>query len=1097
MALGKIFASPIATMIAGGLDTFTKNYWENVVPEDKAEIEKFKTFFKTAKNNHSASVTTGQQLLDKLRKKADVLKTMTDFKDVPEEVLIKTIELVEASGLAEKGKEVEYLIKNPNAYKIKSKAQIDKENQNIAQTKSALDGSFITKGSSLETPPVENRGAFMTLLHGRSTRAIQDTALRELGYTRKDLEYFLKPKVAKSLGTTTSAIEFKLQKGEDPLVSTIVDALSDNLKSINELDFEVTNADGKAENAFVATAKIIAKLKEDGEVTDDNMNAINGLITTMAEQDVPGFSETLTTVQSVLTEALKFVGHKTPGLSEARTEATIQINKLLPMMLTIHQKKTAKEKLNEINEMAEIAAELSKLVVQQPIELSGVFINGTDRQELLSLVTNIMKINKDMLVDLPNGKKISINEVGQELLGLLNKAPGKLTQTDLTRVRTLQDSLFLFTPPKGIEESDIFLSSQHKIIQTLLAEAPGAAEVDEQLRNQYLNAFDAAKAKGFQDKALNSALFKLQQQLILTVPKTEEFMARSENATKLTKDLFTTLEGQLRDSKSPSYSKNLQKLHTSISDIKKLYKSNLITLEDFDNKMDQFNRLMANLIVNKENPYENRVNEIVTQIDDITSAVLKNPNNEFTVELIEEMLNLQRNVKTLAETPIDSSLEGEELEEAEESRLAALVDAQSEFIKITMMQNMEKPTLSETEEKIELMVNYVKRQRESRGEVPLTAEEEEALRAKIGVDLVNDKVIIIDGQPYRQTPTTNGIVVTQVDKYFSSGQKEIFSKKQIDEKKIKYGKQVESSVNISKVVNAYFEDSNFTNFVGQFKFLISDGRDLINAISGTRGKEELPGFNIQSAQVGRTSSIGLLGSAKDLIFDDPRLSDQDLDIVMDYIIAIRKGGIIGERRGVAGLSIIHGMQIQKAILNQYDIDQKRTQPLIVRFKPLSEEELSKLSSYDKTLYKIEEKLGFQITDKAGANHTKTMFGRVMSHLGTRILTKEQVEKLSRKEMNKYSDQLDYAIGVMKIATSEIDLYANNGVDKRNEISSYYLSQSLAINEDNGAPTIFNDLVYKKADGVSEELVGMPINWEEEREKIRAELINLNTDEEQG
>ena len=1097
MALGKIFASPIATMIAGGLDTFTKNYWENVVPEDKAEIEKFKTFFKTAKNNHSASVTTGQQLLSKLRDKADVLKTMEAFKDVPEEALIKTIELVEASGLAEKGKEVEYLIKNPNAYKIKSKAQIDKENQNIAQTKSALDGSFITKGSSLETPPVENRGAFMTLLHGRSTRAIQDTALRELGYTRKDLEYFLKPKVAQSLGTTTSAIEFKLQKGEDPLVSTIVDALSDNLKSINELNFEVTGADGQTQSAFVATAKIIAKLKSDQEVNDGIMNEINGLIATMAEQDVPGLSETLTTVQSVLTEALKFVGHKTPGLSEARTEATIQINKLLPMMLTIHQKETAKEKLAAVSKAAEIAGELSKLVVQQPIELSGVFLNGTDRQELLSQVTNIMKINKDMLIDLPNGKKISISKVGQDLLGLLNKAPGKLTQTDLTRVRALQDALFLFTPPKTIEEADIFLSSQHKLIESLLAEAPGAAEVDEQLRDQYLNAFDAAKAKGFQDKALNSALSKFQHQLILTLPKTEEFMARSENATKLTKDLFTTLEGQLRDSKSPSYSKNLQKLHTSISDIKNLYSSNLITLEDFDNKMDQFNRLMANLIVNKVNPYENRVDEIVTQIDDITSAVLKNPNNEFTVELIEEMLNLQRNVKTLAETPIDSSLEGEELEEAEENRLEALVNAQSEFIKITMMQNMEKPTFSETEEKIELMVNYVKRQRESRGEIPLTTEEEEALRAKIGVDLVNDKVIIIDGQPYRQTPTTTGIVVTQIDKYFSSGQKQIFSDKEIALKEKKYDKQVESSVNISKVVNAYFEDSNFTNFAGQFKFLISDARDLINALTGTRGKEELPGFNIQSAQVGRTSSIGLLGSAKDLIFDDPRLSDQDLDIVMDYIIAIRKGGIIGERRGVAGLSIIHGMQIQKAILNQYDIDQKRTQPLIVRFKPLSEEELSKLSSYDKTLYKIEEKLGFQITDKAGANHTKTMFGRVMSHLGTRILTKEQVEKLSRKEMNKYSDQLDYAIGVMKIATSEIDLYANNGVDKRNEISSYYLSQSLAINEDNGAPTIFNDLVYKKGEGVPADLVGTPINWEEERAKIKAELVNLNTDEEQG
>ena len=1105
MALGKIFASPIATMIAGGLDTFTKNYWENVVPEDKAEIEKFKTFFKTAKNNHSASVTTGQQLLDKLRKKADVLKTMTDFKDIPEEALIKTIELVEASGLAEKGKEVEYLIKNPNAYKIKSKAQIDKENKSIAQTKSALDGGFITKGSSLETPPVENRGAFMTLLHGRSTRAIQDTALRELGYTRKDLEYFLKPKVAKSLGTTTSAIEFNLQKGEDPLVSTIVGALTNNLEKMDSTsNLMIKNAEGNEESAFVATAKIIAKLKKDEEVTDGTMNEINGLLATIADQDVPGLSETLITVQSVLTEGMKFVGSKAPGLTEARTEASIKINELLPILLTMNLNKTGKEKLAAVSKAAEIAGELSKLVVQQPIELSGVFVNGTDRQELLSLVKNIMKINKDMLIAVPNDKngivnvEKSITDVGQELLGLLNKAPGKLTPTDLTRVRALQDALFLFTPPKTIEEADIFLSSQHKLIESLLAEAPAAAGVDEQLRDQYLNAFNAAKAQGFQDKDLNSALSKFQHQLILTLPKTEEFIKTYDNATKLTSGLFNKLDGQLKNSKSPSYSRNLQKLHTSITDIKRLYKTNQITLEDFDNKVDQFDRLMTNLIVNQySNTYETRASEIVKQVDDISSAVLKNPNNAFTVELIEEMLNLQRNVKTLAETPIDSSLEGEELEEAEENRLEALVNAQSEFIKITMMQNMEKPTTSETKEKIDIMMNYVKLQRQERGEPALTEEEEKTLKVKIGADLINDKIIIVDGEPYRQTPTTTGIVLTDVDRYFVSGQKKVLFKEDITKLNDQHDKQMTGSADVARVVNAYFEDSNFTNAAGQFKFFLSDVRDFVNALTGVEARENMLGFNIESAQIGRTSSIGLLGTAKDLIFDDPRLSDQDLNIVMDYIIAIRKGGIIGERRGVAGLGLIHGMQLQKAILNRYDVDQKRTQPLIVRSKILSEDALAKLSEYEKTIYSIEQKLGFQINAESEANHTKTMFGRLLTHLGTKIKTRQELEAGTIEAANKYAKQLDYAIGVMKIATSEIDLYANNGMDKRNEISSYYLSQSLPINEDNGAPVLFNDLVYSKAEGIPADLAGKPINWEEERAKLKAEIEALVKKEQQG
>ena len=114
---------------------------------------------------------------------------------------------------------------------------------------------------------------------------------------------------------------------------------------------------------------------------------------------------------------------------------------------------------------------------------------------------------------------------------------------------------------------------------------------------------------------------------------------------------------------------------------------------------------------------------------------------------------------------------------------------------------------------------------------------------------------------------------------------------------------------------------------------------------------------------------------------------------------------------------------------------------------------------------------------------------IESHVNATVKTFKEAEKLD--------------VDTMYVSHHhEIPEYINKNadhiyVDKRNEISSYYLSQSLATNEDNGVPSIFNDLVYKKGEGVPADLVGTPINWEEEREKIRAELVNLNTDEEQG
>lgn len=45
--------------------------------------------------------------------------------------------------------------------------------------------------------------------------------------------------------------------------------------------------------------------------------------------------------------------------------------------------------------------------------------------------------------------------------------------------------------------------------------------------------------------------------------------------------------------------------------------------------------------------------------------------------------------------------------------------------------------------------------------------------------------------------------------------------------------------------------------------------------------------------------------------------------------------------------------------------------------------------------------------------------------------------------------------------------------------------------------LFNDLVYSKAEGIPADLAGEPINWEEERAKLKAEIEALVKKEEQG
>ena len=68
-------------------------------------------------------------------------------------------------------------------------------------------------------------------------------------------------------------------------------------------------------------------------------------------------------------------------------------------------------------------------------------------------------------------------------------------------------------------------------------------------------------------------------------------------------------------------------------------------------------------------------------------------------------------------------------------------------------------------------------------------------------------------------------------------------------------------------------------------------------------------FNAAEQAEIRREAISLVGSAKDRLFDDPRLSDQDLKLVLKYIAVLGEDGSGMGTGSTAALAALHGLQV--------------------------------------------------------------------------------------------------------------------------------------------------------------------------------------------
>ena len=97
--------------------------------------------------------------------------------------------------------------------------------------------------------------------------------------------------------------------------------------------------------------------------------------------------------------------------------------------------------------------------------------------------------------------------------------------------------------------------------------------------------------------------------------------------------------------------------------------------------------------------------------------------------------------------------------------------------------------------------------------------------------------------------------------------------------------------------------------------------DIVGDLTGTNvGAAYRDFFNIPENAETQRQAIELVGNAKDRLFDDPRLSDQDLALVLQYIAVLETDGIgVGSTRAVAALQGLQMAVMKDTAMRLYDL----------------------------------------------------------------------------------------------------------------------------------------------------------------------------------
>ena len=189
---------------------------------------------------------------------------------------------------------------------------------------------------------------------------------------------------------------------------------------------------------------------------------------------------------------------------------------------------------------------------------------------------------------------------------------------------------------------------------------------------------------------------------------------------------------------------------------------------------------------------------------------------------------------------------------------------------------------------------------------------------------------------------------------------------------------------------------------------ISTGTDIMNGLFNSN-MNLLGGtsFDPEKFKTLNQAGIKLIASAKDQLFNDPRLSDRDLAIVLDYVAIIDRN--IGTTQAIAAL---YGLQT--ALLKDSALRMAQNNNNLALEVPLSDAEIQ-----TNIPFKLEEN-GKLININATIS-TKLMHSAAKA-MGFNIMTQEQAMKLNPAAREVYADNMDLISAQVKDALVDLTIY---------------------------------------------------------------------------
>ena len=198
----------------------------------------------------------------------------------------------------------------------------------------------------------------------------------------------------------------------------------------------------------------------------------------------------------------------------------------------------------------------------------------------------------------------------------------------------------------------------------------------------------------------------------------------------------------------------------------------------------------------------------------------------------------------------------------------------------------------------------------------------------------------------------------------------------------------------------------YVSFIANTVKNVSTGQDIFNSIFNSKFNLIPDSVDAEALIQMRQKGIGLIAAAKDQLFNDPRLSDRDLKIVLDYVGVIDSN--IGSTQALANM---YGLQI--ALLKDSALRMSQNNPNLALNGPTSDGEQAK---------------GIKVFGKNGAvvNRNESITSRLLhinaDSLGIKMLSKDKVAALSEKEYEKYFGEMKMLTGQVYEAIQDVKVY---------------------------------------------------------------------------